>query len=69
MKESITESDYDELVDEKGRTFANLVLNESRGLTLATIFDMVFGDMMGPFATDEELIREVRKLVDYYYHV
>jgi hypothetical protein len=52
MKDPLTESDYKTLAAE-------------RGLTLATLCDLVFGDD-APSATDEELIREIRKLVDYY---
>lgn len=66
MKDPLTESDYEALAAEKGLTIANLALNESRGLTLATLRDLVFGDD-GQFATDEELISEVRGLVEYCY--
>lgn len=66
MKDSLTESDYEALAAEKGLTIANLALNESRGLTLATLRELVFGDD-GQSATDEELISEVRGLVEYYY--
>lgn len=52
MEDPLTESDYKTLAAE-------------RGLTLATLCDLVFGGD-APSATDEELIREIRKLVDYY---
>jgi hypothetical protein len=52
MKDPLTESDYKTLAAE-------------RGLTLATLCDLVFGGD-APSATDEELISEVRVLVEYY---